>query len=135
MRANDAALDESYADRHISELSPVQQLGFYFQFLYRCAFAYPVYLYAGRFGVADGRMPIDGVVAMMLGYVVFTTLLMFLARIPRLRSRVRDFQLLVVDASGIAFGMPFDPNAGLPLLSLVYFGFLDTGLRHGFRIY
>lgn len=134
MSSTDAALDESYANRHIGGLRPAQQFGFYFQFIYRCVFGFLAFLYVQHFGIADGLLPYDGAIIFIVGYVFITTCIMFLSRIQKLALPARN-GLLVLDLSTLAFGMPFDPNPGLPLLSTIYLGFLDTGLRYGAQLY
>ncbi len=134
MQTTLATPQESRAAKHVGEMSPGQQLIYYFEYLYRYAFAYLVFLYMRHYGIASGWLPYDVVVLILVGYVVCAAICMLLSRSQRLKLPARN-GLLVLDLVGLAVGIPMDPNPGLPLLFLFYIGFLEIGLRYGVKVY
>ena len=119
---------------HISQLPLARQFMFYLQFLYRYLFGGLVLLYANHYGVAEGWLSFQGAVWIILGHSAGTTACMLVAR-RRSRARLAQNFQLFFDLCVLAFGLPLDPNPGLPLLFVFYLAFLDLGVRYGFYLY
>ncbi|MGH8561161.1 MAG: hypothetical protein ACRES4_04290, partial [Nevskiales bacterium] len=119
---------------HISQLPPRRQFVFYLQFLYRYAFGLLVFLYASHYGVAEGWLSFQGAILIILAHSAGTTACMLAAR-RRSRARAAQNFQLFFDLCVLAFGVPLDPNPGLPLLFVFYLAFLDLGVRYGFHLY
>jgi PAS domain S-box-containing protein len=119
---------------HVSQLSPRRQFMFYLQFVYRYLFGGLVLLYAHHYGVTEGWLSFQGAVVIILGHSIGTTACLLAARRRSRARQAQNFQLFF-DLCVLAFGLPLDPNQGLPLLFVFYLAFLDLGVRYGFYLY
>ncbi|MGH8459222.1 MAG: PAS domain-containing protein, partial [Nevskiales bacterium] len=87
-----------------------------------------------HYGVAEGWLSFQGAILIILAHSAGTTACMLAAR-RRSRARAAQNFQLFFDLCVLAFGVPLDPNPGLPLLFVFYLAFLDLGVRYGFHLY